>query len=80
MSRIRILIYALDKYNLRARAVSFPDHGKLLKEVDSGYTCTFKLIPILKTFKWNIAHVQNMVWYTGLNAQFTGQKKKTSEK
>ena len=50
--------------------MSFPDHGKLLKEVDSGYTCTFKLIPILK----------NMVCYTGLNAQFTGQKRKTSEK
>ena len=36
MSTIRIIIYTLDKYNLQTRIVSFPDHEKLLKEVDSG--------------------------------------------
>ena len=36
MSKITILIYTLDKYNLQTRIVSFPDHEKLLKEVDSG--------------------------------------------
>ena len=36
MSTMKILVYILDKYDLQARIVSFPDHGKLLKEVDSG--------------------------------------------
>ena len=36
MSKIRVSIYTLDKYNLQTRIVSFPDHEKLLKEVDSG--------------------------------------------
>ena len=36
MSRIKILTYTLDKYSLQTRTVSFPDHKKLLKEVDSG--------------------------------------------
>ena len=36
MSKITILVYTLDKYNLQTRIVSFPDHEKLLKEVDSG--------------------------------------------
>ena len=35
MSTIKILIYTLDKYNLHTGNVSFPDHEKLLKEVDS---------------------------------------------
>ena len=36
MSTIRILIYALGKYTLQTRIVSFLDHEKSLKEVDSG--------------------------------------------
>ena len=36
MSKIRILIYKLDKNSLQTRPVSFPDHEKLLKELDSG--------------------------------------------
>ena len=36
MSKIRILIYTPDKYNLQAKTVSFLDHEKLLKEVHSG--------------------------------------------
>ena len=36
MSKIRILIYTLDKYSLQTRIVSFPDHEKLVKEVYSG--------------------------------------------
>ena len=35
MSTIRILIYTLDKYTLQTRIVSFLDHEKSLKEVDS---------------------------------------------
>ena len=38
---IRTVIYTLDKYTLRIRIVSFLDHEKSLKEVDSGYTFTF---------------------------------------
>ena len=33
MSKIRVLIYNLDKYNLETKIVSFPDHENLLKEV-----------------------------------------------
>ena len=33
MSKIRISIYTLDKYNLQTRIVSFPDHENLLEEV-----------------------------------------------
>ena len=33
MSQIRILIYALDKYNLKTRILPFPHHKNLLKEV-----------------------------------------------
>ena len=33
MFKIRMLIYALDKYNLQTSIVSFADHEKLLKEV-----------------------------------------------
>ena len=36
MSTLRILIYTLDKYTLQTRIVSFLDHEKSLKEVDSG--------------------------------------------
>ena len=36
MSKIGILIYALDIDYLQTRTVSFPGHEKLLKEVDSG--------------------------------------------
>ena len=36
MSKINILVYTTDKYNLQTRIVSFADHEKLLKEVDSG--------------------------------------------
>ena len=36
MSKIEILTYTLDKYNLQTRFISFQDHEKLLKEVDSG--------------------------------------------
>ena len=36
MSKIRILIYTLDKYSLQTRIVSFPDQEKLVKEVHSG--------------------------------------------
>ena len=32
-SRIRVLIYRLDIYNLQTKIVSFPDQEKLLKEV-----------------------------------------------
>ena len=31
-----ILIYTLGQYNSQTKTVSFPDHEKLLKEVDSG--------------------------------------------
>ena len=41
MSTIRTLIYTLDRYTLQIRIVSFLDHEKSLKEVDSGYTCAF---------------------------------------
>ena len=41
MSTIRILIYTLEKYTLQTRIVSFLDQEKSLKEVGSGYTCTF---------------------------------------
>ena len=33
MSKIKILIYTLEKYNLQTRIVSFPDQENLLKEV-----------------------------------------------
>ena len=33
MSKIGILIYILDKYNLQTRIVSFPDLKSLLKKV-----------------------------------------------
>ena len=33
MSKIRLLIYRLDIYNLQTKIVSFPDQEKLLKEV-----------------------------------------------
>ena len=33
MSKIIILIYTLDKYNLQTGIVKFPDHENLLKEV-----------------------------------------------
>ena len=36
MSKLRILSYTLDKHNLQTRTVSFPDHEKLLKVVDTG--------------------------------------------
>ena len=36
MSKIEILTYTLDKYNLQTRIISFPDHEKLLKEIDIG--------------------------------------------
>ena len=36
MSKIRILIYTPDKYNLQTKTVSFLDHKKLPREVDSG--------------------------------------------
>ena len=36
MITIRIFIYALDIYNLQIRIVSFPDHEKSFKKVDSG--------------------------------------------
>ena len=39
MSKIRILIYILDVYNLQTRTVTFHDYKKLLKKVDSGQTC-----------------------------------------
>ena len=32
ISKIRILIYTLEKYNLQTRILSFPDHKNLLKE------------------------------------------------
>ena len=35
MSKMKMLIYILGKYNLQNRIVSFPAHEKLLKEVDS---------------------------------------------
>ena len=36
MSKIRILIYTIVKYNLQTRIVSFVYPEKLLKEVDNG--------------------------------------------
>ena len=32
MSKIRFLIHTLEKYNLKTRIVSFPDHENLLKK------------------------------------------------
>ena len=31
MPTMKILVYMLDKYDLQARIVSFPDHGKITK-------------------------------------------------
>ena len=36
MSKIKILVYTAEKYNLQTRIVLFADDEKLLKEVDSG--------------------------------------------
>ena len=33
MAKVRISIYTLEKFNLKTRIVSFPDHDNLLKEV-----------------------------------------------
>ena len=41
MSKIRILIYAIDIYNLQTRTDSFPEQEKIAKNVDSGWTCAF---------------------------------------
>lgn len=36
MSKIKLLVYTADKYNLQIRIVSFSDPEKLLKEVATG--------------------------------------------
>ena len=36
MSKIRILVYTVDIYDLQTRTVSFPGHETLLKEVGGG--------------------------------------------
>ena len=33
ITKIRVLIYRQDKYNLQTRILSIPDHEKLLKDV-----------------------------------------------
>ena len=40
MSTITNLIYTPDKYTLQTRIVSFLNHEKSIKEVDSAYTCS----------------------------------------
>ena len=36
MSKIKLLVYTADKYNLQIRILSFSDPEKLLKEVATG--------------------------------------------
>ena len=40
MSTITNLIHTPDKYTLQTRIVSFLNHEKSIKEVDSAYTCS----------------------------------------
>ena len=56
MSKIRVLIYKLDIYNLEAKTVTFQDQEKLLELV-------FSLVVSMnaKTLKLNIVHVQNVL-------------------
>ena len=61
MSKIRVLTYRLDIYNLQTKIVLFADQKKLLWEVM--LVLQFLWMPIQKTLKSNIAKVQNMLSY-----------------
>ena len=54
--------------------MSLPNNEKLLEKVDSGYTCNL-WTPILKSLKMNVAHVHNIVLYTGLTCLIYGSEK-----
>ena len=41
MSKIRTLIYAIDIHNLQTWTESSPEQEKIVKKVDSGWTCAF---------------------------------------
>ena len=49
MSKIRVLTYRFDIYNLQTKTVSFPDQEKLLKEIV--LSLAVPSMPILKSLK-----------------------------